>query len=103
MDNECTDFFAKVKDNHDYKPYIDAVQQGYLPESAMDEAVVRLFTARIKLGMFDPPEMVKYARIPYSENDSPAHHQLALEAARKSIVLLKNGTRLLFEAAGGPI
>ena len=30
MDNECADFFAKVNDNHDYKPYIDAVQEGYL-------------------------------------------------------------------------
>ncbi len=34
--------------------------------------------------------MVKYARIPYSVNDSAAHRQLALETARKSIVLLKN-------------
>ncbi len=34
--------------------------------------------------------MVKYARIPYSVNDSPEHRQLALETARKSIVLLKN-------------
>jgi beta-glucosidase len=38
--------------------YIDAVQQGYLPESVLDTALIRLFTARIKLGMFDPPEMV---------------------------------------------
>ena len=40
--------------------------------------------------MFDPPEMVKYAQIPYSVNDSAAHRELALETARKSIVLLKN-------------
>ena len=33
----------------------------------------RLMRARFRLGMFDPPEMVKYAQIPYSENDSPAH------------------------------
>jgi beta-glucosidase len=50
----------------------------------------RLFTARFKLGMFDPPEMVAYARIPISENDTPAHRQLALDAARESLVLLKN-------------
>ena len=55
MDNECVDFIDKVKDDHDYKPYIQAVQQGYLPESAIDTALVRLFTARIRLGMFDPP------------------------------------------------
>ena len=34
MDNECVDFFTKVNDDHDYRPYIEAVQQGYLPESA---------------------------------------------------------------------
>jgi hypothetical protein len=39
--------------------------------------------------MFDPPAMVKYAQIPYSENDSPAHRALAVETARESIVLLK--------------
>ena len=47
-------------------------------------------TARFRLGMFDPPEMVPFARIPFSENDSPAHRALSLKAARESIVLLKN-------------
>ena len=63
MDNECADFFAKVHDDHDYKPYIEAVQQGYLSQSAIDTALVRLFTARMKLGMFDPPDMVPYTKI----------------------------------------
>ena len=40
--------------------------------------------------MFDPPERVPYNKIPYSENDSAAHRQLALDAERESIVLLKN-------------
>jgi beta-glucosidase len=39
--------------------------------------------------------MVKYAQIPYSVNDSAAHRQLALETARKSIVLLKNDGNVL--------
>jgi beta-glucosidase len=82
MDNECIDF-AKVNDDHDYKPYIEAVQQGYLPESSVDTALIRLFTARIRLGMFDPPEMVAYARIPFSENDSPAHRALSRKAAQE--------------------
>ena len=60
MDNECADFFEKVSDDHDYKPYLDAVKSGALKESDIDQAVTRLFTARIKLGMFDPPEMVPY-------------------------------------------
>jgi beta-glucosidase len=57
--------------------------------------VRRLLTARFRLGMFDPPERVPYARIPYSVVDSAAHQALALEAARKSIVLLKNQGGLL--------
>ena len=90
MDNECADFFAKVKDDHDYKPYIEAVQQGYLSESAMDTALVRLFTARIKLGMFDPPEMVPYTKINPDQLNSPEHRALARKLANESLVLLKN-------------
>ena len=90
MDNECADFFAKVKDDHDYKPYVDAVKQGYLKESEIDTAVERLFVARIKLGMFDPASMDPYSKIPESELNSPAHKALALRAADESMVLLKN-------------
>ena len=89
MDNECIDF-AKVKDDHDYRPYVEAVQQGYLSESAMDTALIRLFTARIKLGMFDPPEMVPYTKIDEKELDSPEHRALARKLANESMVLLKN-------------
>ena len=90
MDNECADFFAKVKDDHDYKPYVDAVKQGYAKESDIDTALVRLFTARIKLGMFDPPSMVPFSKIQESELNSPAHKALALKLANESMVLLKN-------------
>jgi beta-glucosidase len=90
MDNECADFFAKVKDDHDYKPYIEAVQQGYLSESAIDTALVRLFTARIRLGMFDPPDRVPYSKIDESQLNSPAHRALARKLAGESMVLLKN-------------
>ena len=90
MDNECVDFTFKVKDDHDYKPYLDAVKQGYLKESDINTAVIRLFTARMKLGMFDPPEMVPYSRIDEKELDSPAHRDLARTLANESMVLLKN-------------
>ena len=90
MDNECIDFFAKVKDDHDYRPYVEAVQQGYLSESAIDTALIRLFTARMKLGMFDPPEMVPYTKIDEKELDSPEHRALARKLANESMVLLKN-------------
>ena len=89
MDNECIDF-AKVPDDHDYRPYYEAVQQGYLSESAMDTALIRLFTARIRLGMFDPPEMVPYTKIEEKELDSPEHRALARKLANESMVLLKN-------------
>ncbi len=90
MDNECIDFFAKVKDDHDYRPYIEAVQQGYLSEGAVNTALVRLFTARIRLGMFDPPEMVPYSKIDEKELDSAEHRAMARKLANESMVLLKN-------------
>jgi len=90
MDNECVDFFAKVTDNHDYAPYLEAVKQGLLKESDIAAAVIRLMTARMKLGMFDPPEMVPYTKINESELDSPAHRALARKLANESLVLLKN-------------
>ena len=90
MDNECADFFTKATGTSDYVKFIDAVKQGILPEKDMDAALRRLFIARFKLGMFDPPSMVPYANTPASEIDSAAHRQLALRAAREAMVLLKN-------------
>jgi beta-glucosidase len=79
----------------EYTNLVPAVQNGLIAESEIDQSLKRLLRARFKLGMFDPPEMVKYAQIPYSVNDSPAHRELALETARKSIVLLKNDRNTL--------
>jgi beta-glucosidase len=99
MDNECIDF-AKVKDDHDYKAYYDAYKQGLLKESEIDTALVRLFTARMKLGMFDPPEMVPYSKIDEKELDSAEHRALAHALANESMVLLKNdGTLPLKQGA----
>jgi beta-glucosidase len=90
MDNECADFFTVAKDSHDYQPYLDAVKQGFLTEADIDVALKRLFTARMRLGMFDPPEKVPYAQTPESEIDSAPHRELALKIGRESMVLLKN-------------
>lgn len=73
-----------------YDALLPAVRQGLIKESDIDVALQRLMLARFELGMFDPPERVRWARIPYSENQSPAHDQLARRAAQSSIVLLKN-------------
>jgi beta-glucosidase len=67
-----------------------AVKDGLIAESDLDQAVTRLFTARVKLGLFDPIAKVKYAQIPYSELDSAEHRALALRTAEEAMVLLKN-------------
>jgi len=74
----------------EYRKLIEEVQAGRISESEITRAAERLFVARFRLGMFDPPERVPYARIPYSENDSAEHRRLARTAEREAIVLLKN-------------
>ena len=90
MDNECADFFTITKDTHDYQPFIDAVKQGLLTEADLNRTLTLLFTARMRLVMFDPPSVVPYANTPDSEIDSAAHRQLALKTAQEAMVLLKN-------------
>ncbi len=89
-DSDCADFGQAAADNSDYVKYFDAVKQGFLTEKDIDVTLRRLFSARFRLGLFDPPEMVRYAQTPDSEIDSDAHRQLALKTARESMVLLKN-------------
>ena len=79
----------------EYDRLPQAVRMGLVSQGAVDTAVARLFRARFRLGMFDPPARVPYAAIPPDSNDSPAHRALAREAAVKSIVLLKNEGGLL--------
>ncbi|MET0533622.1 MAG: glycoside hydrolase family 3 C-terminal domain-containing protein [Steroidobacter sp.] len=73
-----------------YNQLLPAVQQKLITEAEIDASLRRLMLTRFQLGMFDPPERVKWAQIPYSVNQSPKHDQLALRAAQSSIVLLKN-------------
>ncbi len=79
----------------EYSSLIEAVKEGLISEAQIDVSLKRLMTALFRLGMFDPPEMVPYARIPFSENDSLAHRALSLKAAQESIVLLKNENNTL--------
>jgi beta-glucosidase len=67
-----------------------AVEQGLLTERDVDTALTRLMTARMRLGMFDPPGRVRWSKLPYSINQSPRHDELSLRTARESLVLLKN-------------
>jgi len=78
-----------------YDSLVTAVRSGLISEEQIDVSVSRLLRARFRLGMFDPPQRVPYADIPITVNDSEPHRRLALEAARESIVLLKNEGNLL--------
>ena len=71
-----------------YLHMLQALQENLITEEDITRAAIRLFTTRIKLGMFD--DDCEYDNIPYSVVDSKEHNEVALEAARKSLVLLKN-------------
>ena len=79
----------------DYKNLMTAIERGILTEADIDVAVKRIFTARFKLGMFDPDEIVPYAQIPFFANGSDYNNTLSRLAAQKSIVLLKNDNNIL--------
>jgi beta-glucosidase len=83
----------------DTQGYLTAITTGLISKADADINLERLFTARFKLGMFDPPETVKYAQIPFSENDSAAHRELARKEAREAMVLLKNDGTLPLKAS----
>ncbi|MFM2295276.1 MAG: hypothetical protein RLZZ350_1689, partial [Verrucomicrobiota bacterium] len=74
----------------DYNALTRALKAGLLTRADLDTAVSRLLDARFRLGIFDTPESNPLLKIPITENDTPAHGELALRAARESIVLLKN-------------
>jgi beta-glucosidase len=80
---------------NEYTGLVAAVQSGWVSERLIDQAVGRLFKARILLGMFDPDSMVSYNRIPITENATTESRKLNRQVARQSIVLLKNDNHLL--------
>lgn len=92
-DLNCGDY--RNQRHHVYAALLVAVEKGLISEAEIDVAVKRLFTARFKLGMFDPPEMVPYTQIPYEKNDCEEHRRLSIKVAQESIVLLKNDNNLL--------
>jgi beta-glucosidase len=100
MDSECLDAGPEATDDHDYAPYREAVKEGFLKESEIDVALRRLFTARVRLGMFDPPESAPYANIDEKLLESPRHRALAHKLANESMVLLKNDGILPLKKSG---
>jgi beta-glucosidase len=96
---------CNLEDNEDSHPvYLaitDAVAQGKLSETVVRQAVKPLFYTRMRLGLFDPPEMVPYAQLNASVVvQSESHRQLTLETAMRSFVLLKNSNNFLPLATG---
>ena len=67
-----------------------AVKKGWVDEKRLDEAVINLFTTRMKLGVMDEKVPTPYDDIPYEVVQSKPMQQLSVKAAEKSIVLLKN-------------
>jgi len=78
-----------------YRSLPKAVERGLITEDQIDVSVKRLFKMRFRLGMFDPDELVPYAKIPVSILETPAHKAHALKMAQESMVLLKNENSLL--------
>ena len=73
-----------------YQDLGEALEKGLLREADLDVCLRRLFELRLRLGEFDPSEKVPHTKIPWEKVDCPEHQKLAAEAARKSVVLLKN-------------
>jgi len=78
-----------------YYTLYNGVKSGLIKEEQLDVSLRRLFMIRYRLGMFDPPSMVKYAQTPVSALEAPEHKALALKMAQQSIVLLKNDKNVL--------
>ncbi|WP_207312241.1 glycoside hydrolase family 3 C-terminal domain-containing protein [Lentzea alba] len=78
----------------------EALERGLITEEHVERAVTRLLTLRMRLGEFDPPELNPFASITEDVIDAPEHRVLALEAARQSIVLLKNDGLLPLDPRG---
>ena len=91
----CLSIFTKKKKKVRWDWIKTAIQDKILTEEVIDRALSRLFRARFLLGMFDPPKLVPFTQIPFAVNDCEEHRILAHEAAKKTIVLLKNENKLL--------
>lgn len=73
----------------------EALAEGLLTEQHLDKALINTFRVRFRLGEFDPADQNPYANVPESKLCAPEHGQLSLQAARESIVLLKNENNAL--------
>ncbi|QIA08073.1 glycoside hydrolase family 3 C-terminal domain-containing protein [Draconibacterium halophilum] len=82
VDTDC----GGVYQNH----ALNALEKGMLAQADIDKALINIFTTRMRLGEFDPAEIVPYAGIKPDIVNDPSHNDLAIEIATKTPVLLKN-------------
>jgi len=80
----------------------DAVRQKLVSENLVTQAAERLYTARFKLGLFDPQGSV-LDKIPFAADASNSNRETSLKAAEESIVLLKNSGILPLKSTPGHI
>jgi beta-glucosidase len=73
----------------------EAVKLGTVTEEQINQAVIRLFTTRMKLGLFDESDKVPFNNISYDIVDSPRMQELNFKAAKECVVLLKNENNIL--------
>ena len=90
-----------VECGSEYRNLPEAVRRGDIKESDLDRSLRRLLIARFEVGDFDSDDLVEWTKIPSSVVASKEHKQLALEMARKSIVLLKNNGVLPIDGKSG--
>ena len=90
-----------VECGSEYKNLPEAVRRGDIKESDLDRSLRRLLIARFEVGDFDEDKLVEWTKIPSSAVASKEHKQLALDMARKSIVLLKNNGVLPLSKTSG--
>ena len=84
-----------VECGSEYKNLPEAVRRGDIKEADLDKSLRRLLIARFELGDFDSDDLNPWTKIPESVVACDAHKKLALDMARKSIVLLQNKQQLL--------
>lgn len=93
MDLICGDYRNDL--DTESEQIVEGVNTGVLPAEVLDRALVRLFTARMRLGMFDPNQGLPWAGITRADYDTAEHGAKSLEMAKASMVLLKNEGNLL--------
>lgn len=93
MDLICGDY--RQNWSMEFDNIVKGVKAGLLPQPVLDRALTRLFAARYRLGLLEPPERRPFRQITARDYDTPGNHGWALKMAQESMVLLKNSGNLL--------